>query len=157
MTYAYRHNSPLAIKIDAIMKVRRIQAEELRAAIQAQLDAMREEAEKRKAEQRKNEKAEYEGNRRRSFRIFLAACEHFGISPAVMRSSTRKYNITQARQIAMYAIYKECWPIESLPRIGHWFHKDHTTVLHAVKKIEALCAAGDPKAVEAANFLRGVK
>ena len=31
MTYAYRHNSPLAIKIDGIMKVRRIQAEELRA------------------------------------------------------------------------------------------------------------------------------
>ena len=157
MTYAYRHNSPLAIKIDGIMKTRRLQAEELRAAIQAQLDALREQAEQRRIEERKAQKAEYEGNRRRSFRIFLAACDHFGITPGVMRSATRKYNVTQARQIAMFAIYKECWPIESLPRIGHWFHKDHTTVLHAVKKIEALHEAGDQKIIEAANFLRSVK
>lgn len=157
MTYAYRHNSPLAIKIDAIMAERRVKAEELRRAIQAELDRRRDEARAAIAAEHRISLKNYEANRRRSFRIFVAACEYFDIKPDVMRSATRKYVVSRSRQIAMYSIYKECWPIESLPRIGHWFHKDHTTVLHAVKRIGELVEAGDEKTIAAVEYLRGIK
>ena len=54
-----------------------------------------------------------------------------------MTSSRRSINIARPRQIAMYF----CKAITSFsyPEIGKAFGgKDHTTVMHAVKKIEAL-------------------
>ena len=54
-----------------------------------------------------------------------------------MTSSRRSISIARPRQIAMYI----CKAITSFsyPEIGKAFGgKDHTTVMHAVKKIEAL-------------------
>ena len=54
-----------------------------------------------------------------------------------MTSSIRSINIARPRQIAMYL----CKQITSFsyPEIGKAFGgKDHTTVMHAVKKIESL-------------------
>ena len=54
-----------------------------------------------------------------------------------MTSSRRSINIARPRQIAMY-ISKELTSY-SYPEIGKAFGgKDHTTVIHAVKKIESL-------------------
>lgn len=157
MTYAYRHNSPLAIKIDGILMERRLKAEELRRAIQAELDRRRDEAIKAREAARTAAQNEYDANRRRSFRMFEAACQYFEIVPSLMRSASRTAHVSRSRQIAMFCIYKECWPIESLPRIGRLFAKDHTTVLHAVNRIGELLEAGDEKVVAAVNHLRGVK
>jgi chromosomal replication initiator protein len=56
-----------------------------------------------------------------------------------MYSKKRSRIIARPRQIAM-ALAKELTPL-SLPDIGEAFGgRDHTTVLHAVRKIEALVA-----------------
>ncbi|MEG0391133.1 MAG: chromosomal replication initiator protein DnaA, partial [Anaerovoracaceae bacterium] len=61
-------------------------------------------------------------------------CRHFGITIKDMDSSKRTRNLAFPRQIAMY-LCKELTD-NSLPKIGEAFGgKDHTTVLHAHKKI----------------------
>lgn len=61
--------------------------------------------------------------------------EHFGIKTSDMKSKRRTRNITFPRQIAMY-LARDLTD-SSLPDIGKEFGgRDHTTVIHAVEKIE---------------------
>lgn len=61
--------------------------------------------------------------------------EHFNIKISDMHSSKRQRSIALPRQIAMY-LSKELTP-HSFPEIGRNFGgKDHSTVMHAVKKIQ---------------------
>ena len=54
-----------------------------------------------------------------------------------MSSSRRSINIARPRQIAMYLC--KALTSYSYPEIGKAFgNKDHTTVIHAVKKIESI-------------------
>ena len=65
---------------------------------------------------------------------------YFNLKVSEMSSPRRSINIARPRQIAMYL----CKQITSFsyPEIGKAFGgKDHTTVMHAVKKIEALSIA----------------
>ncbi|WP_350335803.1 chromosomal replication initiator protein DnaA [Coralliovum pocilloporae] len=63
--------------------------------------------------------------------------KHFNVSRADLLSSRRTRVIVRPRQIAMY-LAKILTP-RSLPEIGRRFGgRDHTTVLHAVRKIEDL-------------------
>jgi chromosomal replication initiator protein len=62
---------------------------------------------------------------------------HYNVSRADILSSRRTANVVLPRQIAMY-LSKVLTP-RSLPEIGRRFGgRDHTTVLHAVRKIEEL-------------------
>ncbi|MGL5116916.1 MAG: chromosomal replication initiator protein DnaA [Beijerinckiaceae bacterium] len=62
---------------------------------------------------------------------------HFNVSKADILSSRRTTTVVRPRQIAMY-LSKALTP-RSLPEIGRRFGgRDHTTVLHAVRKIEEL-------------------
>lgn len=64
---------------------------------------------------------------------------HYSVSRSDILSSRRTANVVRPRQIAMY-LSKILTP-RSLPEIGRRFGgRDHTTVLHAVRKIEALTA-----------------
>ncbi|MEM8916684.1 MAG: helix-turn-helix domain-containing protein, partial [Pseudomonadota bacterium] len=72
--------------------------------------------------------------------IQRAVAEHFRIRVADMHSHRRMRSITRPRQIAMY-LCKELTE-RSLPEIGRKFGgRDHTTVIHAVRKVQELCAA----------------
>jgi chromosomal replication initiator protein len=63
--------------------------------------------------------------------------EHFDIKVADLLSSKRSIDVARPRQIAMYL--SKVLTTSSLPEIGRKFGgKDHTTVMHAVKKIETL-------------------
>jgi chromosomal replication initiator protein len=63
--------------------------------------------------------------------------EHFGIKLSDMASPNRSQSVARPRQIAMYLA--KMLTSKSLPEIGRRFGgKDHTTVLHAVKKIQQL-------------------
>ena len=65
--------------------------------------------------------------------------KHYNVTKADMLSSRRNRSIVVPRQIAMY-LSKVITP-RSLPEIGRRFGgRDHTTVLHAVRKIEGLLA-----------------
>jgi len=62
-------------------------------------------------------------------------CNHYNISLEDLKSKKRMANISVPRQIGMY-ICRVCLK-ESLPKIGLEFGgKDHTTVMHSVKKIK---------------------
>ena len=62
---------------------------------------------------------------------------HFNVSRSDMLSSRRTANVVRPRQIAMYLA--KTLTLRSLPEIGRRFGgRDHTTVLHAVRKIETL-------------------
>ena len=69
--------------------------------------------------------------------IQRVVARHFNVSKADLLSSRRTRTIVRPRQIAMY-LAKMLTP-RSLPEIGRRFGgRDHTTVLHAVRKIEGL-------------------
>jgi chromosomal replication initiator protein len=62
---------------------------------------------------------------------------HFNVSRADILSSRRTANVVLPRQIAMFL--SKTLTLRSLPEIGRRFGgRDHTTVLHAVRKIDAL-------------------
>lgn len=64
---------------------------------------------------------------------------HFNIKMSDMTSARRSRAIARPRQVAMYLAKK--LTSRSLPEIGRRFGgKDHTTVMHAVKRIEELAA-----------------
>ena len=66
--------------------------------------------------------------------------EYFNIRLNDMISIRRSRVIARPRQVAMY-LSKTC-TTKSLPEIGKLFGgRDHTTVIHAVKKVEQLCEA----------------
>lgn len=62
-------------------------------------------------------------------------------------------SIARPRQIAMYVIREAC-PHLSLPQIGRALGgRDHTTVIHAVRKVESLMAADPAFAAEVKTTL----
>ena len=63
---------------------------------------------------------------------------HYNIKVSDMHSARRARTIARPRQVAMYLAKK--LTSKSLPEIGRSFGgKDHTTVMHAVKRVEELC------------------
>jgi chromosomal replication initiator protein len=71
------------------------------------------------------------------------ASEHYGIPDDMLRAKTRKKEIAQVRQIAMY-LTKELTN-SSLKTIGlHFGGRDHSTVIHAIQSVEEWIKT-DPK------------
>lgn len=76
---------------------------------------------------------------------------HFNIKVSDMHSARRSVAIARPRQIAMYLAKK--LTTKSLPEIGRKFGgKDHTTVMHAVKRIDEL-ARGDKEFADDVELL----
>ena len=66
--------------------------------------------------------------------------DYYQIKFADLLSARRAREVARPRQVAMY-LAKRLTP-RSLPEIGRRFGgRDHTTVMHAVKRIDALRAA----------------
>ncbi len=69
--------------------------------------------------------------------IQKVVCDYFNLPLDVINSKTRKREIVQARQLAMY--FSKKLTKNSLNTIGlHCGNKDHATVLHAVKTVNNL-------------------
>ena len=84
--------------------------------------------------------------------IQRVVARHYNVSKADLLSSRRTRTIVRPRQIAMY-LAKVLTP-RSLPEIGRRFGgRDHTTVLHAVRKIEGLIE-GDRTLAEEIELLK---
>jgi chromosomal replication initiator protein len=67
--------------------------------------------------------------------IQRVVCEHLGIPEDLIRAKTRKQEVVNARQIAMY-LTKELTN-SSLKTIGlHFGGRDHSTVIHAYQTVE---------------------
>ena len=77
---------------------------------------------------------------------------HYNVSRADILSSRRTATVVRPRQIAMFL--SKMLTLRSLPEIGRRFGgRDHTTVLHAVRKIEGL-AANDRSISEELELLK---
>ncbi len=84
--------------------------------------------------------------------IQRVVARHYNVSKADLLSSRRTRTIVRPRQIAMY-LAKVLTP-RSLPEIGRRFGgRDHTTVLHAVRKIEEMIQ-GDKTLAEEIELLK---
>ena len=65
---------------------------------------------------------------------------HYSVTRADILSSRRTATVVKPRQVAMYL--SKALTLRSLPEIGRRFGgRDHTTVLHAVRKIEGLSSS----------------
>jgi chromosomal replication initiator protein len=74
--------------------------------------------------------------------IMEETAQYFSLSTADLTSKSRSRPLTQARHIGMY-IVRECTGL-SLVKIGEIFGgRDHTTVLHGIKKVEDEMRARD--------------
>lgn len=63
--------------------------------------------------------------------------DYFGVRPSDLSSSRRAQRITRPRHVAMYLA--KTLTSRSLPEIGRYFgNRDHTTVLHAIRRVEQL-------------------
>jgi chromosomal replication initiator protein len=71
-----------------------------------------------------------------------AAAEAFGLSRERLLARDRSPQVALARQVAMY-LARELTH-ESLPEIGRGFRRDHSTVVHAHKRVAADVARGGP-------------
>src|SRR4051812_37740617 len=75
--------------------------------------------------------------------IAQACCRHYGVSMTEILSPRRHAAIVWARHVAMYLSREHT--LRSLPEIGRLFGgRDHTTVLHAARRIDAALADNAP-------------
>ena len=86
--------------------------------------------------------------------ILRSVGKHYNVTRADLLSPRRARSIVRPRQVGMY-LAKQLTS-RSLPEIGRRFGgRDHTTVLHAVRKIEELLRQDD-KLARDVEFLRGI-
>jgi len=86
-------------------------------------------------------------------KVIYVVAGSFNISSNDILSNRRNRTLSFPRQVAMYI--SKSTTLHSFPEIGRQFKKDHTTVLHAVKKITAMMASDEAfrakvEAIEAA-------
>ena len=68
--------------------------------------------------------------------ILAESSSYFGFSRVDLVGKSRSRPLTTARHVAMYLV-RECTGL-SLLKIGELFDRDHTTVMHGLKKVETL-------------------
>jgi len=73
--------------------------------------------------------------------IISQVCKFYSIDETVLRGTLKNKGTTEARQMAIYLIRK--LTNLSLPDIGKEFARDHSTILYAIRKVEAALKAGD--------------
>ena len=88
--------------------------------------------------------------------IIIECSRHFGVSVLDIKSRRRTRNIVLPRQVAMYMA--KMMTGRSLPQVGNMLGgRDHTTVLHAVRKISALIDCGDAITGDIAAISKALK
>ena len=89
-------------------------------------------------------------------KIFSTVSETYGVSLEDIKSSGRAQNISQARNVCMY-VMKKVIPNITLKEIGVHFKKDHSTVLHSVKRVETSIESDQIFKNTVNNIIREVK
>lgn len=74
-------------------------------------------------------------------RIIMNVAHGAGLTVEDILGQSRVRGIVEVRQLAMHTV-KQLRPDLSINRIGVLFNRDHTTVLHAIAKIETRNAKG---------------
>lgn len=82
--------------------------------------------------------------------IVVATAAHFELTPAVLLSSHRSARVARARQVAFFLAHK--MTAHSIYRLSRLFRRDHTTILHGIKKIQRLLDAHDALVLDMAKI-----
>lgn len=77
------------------------------------------------------------------------------VTVSEVRSSTRKLKPKTARFICMYMLYK-CTNL-TYDTIGNYYGKDHSTVIHAVRKIGEEITLAGRHSLELNNYIKELK
>lgn len=85
-------------------------------------------------------------------RILKMAAEYFGLTPDQIRNQRRSRNLIIARQVVMYLC--DQLTSKSLPEIGKFLGRDHTTILHGARQIETAVERGDKQIIAHVNILK---
>jgi len=89
--------------------------------------------------------------------IMDVTAETFGITVEELVGPSRRRPLVAARQISMYVV-REMLPDTSFPAIGREFgDRDHTTVMHAVKKIKGLMDKRLPVYEQTTELMRRIR
>lgn len=84
--------------------------------------------------------------------IQKAVAKKYGVTLDDILSQSKKTVVVKPRQIAMYLT--KTLTLKSLPEIGRKFGgRDHTTILHGVRKIGAIAASSPKLAAELQEFV----
>ena len=73
--------------------------------------------------------------------IISQVCKFYSIDETILRGTLKNKGTAEARQVAIYLIRK--LTNLSTPDIGKEFNKDHSTILHSIKKVESALENGD--------------
>ena len=73
--------------------------------------------------------------------IISQVSKFYSIDETILRGTKKNKNTAEARQVAMYLIRQ--LTNRSLPDIGQEFSRDHSTVLHSIRKIEVALKGGN--------------
>ncbi|MGX5776958.1 helix-turn-helix domain-containing protein [Methylorubrum zatmanii] len=68
--------------------------------------------------------------------IIAKVATSFGLTPADLIGQTHRANVVRARHAAIHAV-RTAKPHLSLGQIGRAFDRHHTTILHALRKMES--------------------
>ena len=89
--------------------------------------------------------------------IMDVTAETFGITVEELVGPSRRRPLVAARQICMYVV-REMLPDTSFPAIAREFgDRDHTTVMHAVKKIKGLMDKRLPVYEQTTELMRRIR
>lgn len=83
--------------------------------------------------------------------VLRQVAAHYNMPPEVIRGSGRVREVVVPRQVAQYLIRD--LTSHSLPEIGQFFGRDHSTVMHAVSKVTEQLGR-DPELTETVNLLK---
>lgn len=87
--------------------------------------------------------------------IVKACAEFYGVEPVDILSARRTANVVRPRQVAMYLAKK--MTLHSLLEIGRRMGgKDHTTIIHAIRKIAPLVESNPKLAQEISTIRAGL-
>lgn len=65
--------------------------------------------------------------------ICEAVCDYFDVQPSELRGKRRHQDIARARHIFCYIAFE--YTDSSKKKIGHFLNRDHTTVIHALRRV----------------------
>ena len=87
--------------------------------------------------------------------IQRAVVAHYGLRIEDMTSDRRGSSVARPRQVAMWLAAR--LSRSSFPVIGHSFHRDHTTVMYAAKKVPELMNEDAEFAAESETIMGGLR
>ena len=67
--------------------------------------------------------------------IIKEVAEAYGVTTDDLRSKSRIARFADARAVACYLLHRHT--TMSTTEIGMWLHRDHSSVLHSIRKVEA--------------------